>query len=220
MNMQPIAKIAERNPLVGPLLWVACLQYFIVQYIVAQDWPMPYSTAENTISDLANTVCGSEPMRYVCSPLHAYMNGSFIILGLCMVLGALFLSQQVRHSRGTVIGFAGLMLSGLGTIGVGLFPENVNGLAHVVSAGLPFALGNLALIVLAFSLRLGAAQRVYTLLSGFIPLIALVFFLAKIYLGLGVGGIERIIAYPQTIWLIVFGIHMMTGNHRLEMAHG
>ena len=53
-------------------------------------WPRPYNISRNTISDLGNTACGTWKGRYVCSPLHDLMNGSFIALGITMLLGALF----------------------------------------------------------------------------------------------------------------------------------
>jgi hypothetical protein len=35
-----------------------------------------------------------------------------------------------------------------------------------------------------------------------------VFFASSHYLGLGEGGMERIVAYPQTLWLIFFGTYL------------
>jgi hypothetical protein len=44
--------------------------------------------------------------------------------------------------------------------------------------------------------------------SGLIALIFLVFYATSHFLGFGEGGIERVVAYPQTVWLIVFGIYV------------
>ena len=43
-----------------------------------------------------------------------------------------------------------------------------------------------------------------------IGLVALSFFLKNVYLGLGIGGMERIVSYPQTIWMIVFGAYVLS----------
>ena len=60
----------------------ACLQYYVVQLIVALAWRVPYSWNGNTISDLGNTMCGKYGSRVVCSPLHGIMNVSFVALGV------------------------------------------------------------------------------------------------------------------------------------------
>jgi hypothetical membrane protein len=193
----------------GALAWLASLQYFIIQLIVARDWNLPYSLAKNTISDLGNTVCGQYGGRFVCSPLHQLMNISFVILGFTMIAGSALIYRQFKPSRAALIGFSCLGPAGFGTILVGLFPENTVSELHVIGAALPFLVGNLGIVILGASLKVSRSLRIYSLLSGIIALAALVLLLNNQYLGLGVGGIERITAYPQTIWLIVFGFCMV-----------
>ena len=41
-----------------------------------------------------------------------------------------------------------------------------------------------------------------------LALIALSLFASHMYLGLGAGTMERLAAYPETIWLIIFGTYM------------
>ena len=53
-----IAVFTDKYPLLGPLVWVLSVQYFLVQLIVAAAWHPPYSWAHNLISDLGNTACG------------------------------------------------------------------------------------------------------------------------------------------------------------------
>ena len=198
----------DRYPLIGPIVWMLSVQYFIIQLITALDWSTPFSVLRNTISDLGNTVCGVYDARYVCSPLHELMNASFILFGLTMAAGALLIYQEFRESVASFVGFTLLGLAGLGTILVGLFPENTVSRLHVLGASGPFLLGNIALVVLGLALSIGPKLRTYTLLSGSVALVALIFFLGHTYLGLGEGGMERIVAYPQTLWLIVFGVYM------------
>lgn len=102
-----------------------------------------------------------------------------------------------------------LALSGLGTILVGLYPENTIASLHVIGASLPFLLGNIALIILGLKLDIPKALRVYTIASGCLALVALTLFLSGSYLGLGHGGMERLVAYPQTIWMIVYGSYLL-----------
>lgn len=172
-------------------------------------WGNSFSLSQNTISDLGNTVCGAYDSRMVCSPLHDMMNVSFIILGLTMLGGSLLLYQQCQKSSASFIGFSMMSISAVGTIMVGLFPENGNAAGHALGAGLPFVLGNLGLVVLGLYLDMPRLLRFFTIIPGLIALLALALFSNYMHLGLGIGGIERLIAYPQTLWLIVFGSHTM-----------
>jgi hypothetical membrane protein len=100
-------------------------------------------------------------------------------------------------------------LAGFGSALVGVFPENTISQFHILGASLVFILGNLALIILGLTLKLSSTMRKYTIGSGIVALIALILFFTHTYLGLGIGGTERITAYPQTIWLIVYGLYAL-----------
>ena len=192
----------------APILWILSVQYFVVQIIVANSWTTPFSVQNNPISDLGNTVCGEYSGRYVCSPMHDLMNISFVVLGLTMIWGSLLFARQYMKEPWVKFGLYLLALSGLGTILVGLYPENTIASLHVIGATLPFLLGNIALIILGLKLDIPKALRVYTIASGSLALFALALFLSGSYLGLGHGGMERLVAYPQTIWMIVYGIYL------------
>jgi hypothetical membrane protein len=202
----------QRYPKLGPILYVASIQYFLAQAVVAQDWSPPYSIARDTISDLGNTRCGTFNARFVCSPLHSVMNASFIVLGITMILGSLLIIHQFSRSRRATFGLASMAISGAGVIMVGLFPENTVPALHGIGAATPFLLGNIAVIVLGFSLNLPGPLRFYSLLSGILALVALGCYASSHYLGLGEGGIERVVAYPQTAWLIVVGFYVLLRN--------
>jgi hypothetical membrane protein len=195
----------------GPVLYVAGLQYFAVQLLVALHWPRPrpYNISHDTISDLGNTACGTWNGRYVCSPLHDLMNGSFIVLGITMLLGSVLIFRRYGKGRTAMTGFIGIGLSGLGVVMVGVFPENSVPALHGLGSALPFTLGNAALIVIAISLAMPLLLRLCISLSGVAALLALVAFASSHYLGLGEGGIERVVAYPQTICLAVIGCYLI-----------
>jgi hypothetical membrane protein len=217
MRSARVQTFIDRYPFVGPIFWMLSLQYFITQALVAQAWipPFGYSLANNTISDLGNTACTNNVESYlVCSPWHDLMNTAFVVLGLSMIVGSILIYHEFKASRRNLVGFGAMALAGVGTIMVGLIPENLNLPLHLIGAGLPFLIGNAGLVILGSSLDLPRPLAVYTLLSGLIPMGALVLFLAHINLGLGHGGMERVVAYPQTIWLIVFGIYMSNNHYR------
>jgi hypothetical membrane protein len=209
--MQKVTRLktfTDRYPLIGPAVWMLSIQYFVIQIIAAHSYRYGYSLRFNTISDLGNSLCGAYSHRLVCSPQHNVMNASFILLGLTMATGSLLIYQEFKKSAGSLIGFSFMALAGLGTCLVGLYPENTNAAIHTLGASQPFLLGNIALVLLSYSLPLPKVLRYYTRISGYFTLFALLFFITGHYLGLGIGGLERLVAYPQTVWLIVFGMYI------------
>ena len=203
---------AERSGRFGAVLWITAIQFFIVQVIVQAAWTTPFSFITNFISDLGNTACAPYPpdsTSYVCSPRHALMNASFVFLGVTRIFGAVLIRRAVPGGRLRNIGLGLITLSGLGVILVGLFPENVNIGWHRIGAGLDLVGGNLGIALLGASIWetdrrswLGA----YSIVSGVVGLVALWLFVSDRDLGLGIGGIERLTAYPIPIWMIVAGL--------------
>jgi hypothetical protein len=55
-------------------------------------------------------------------------------------------------------------------------------------------------------------MRLYTWLTGTVALLSLIFYASGHLLGLGEGGIERMVAYPQTIWLFVLGAYLLVAD--------
>lgn len=210
-----IKTFTDRYPFIGPAMWMLSIQYYLIQVVVAASFRIHYSLAHNTISDLGNTACGNYGGRFVCSPLHSLMNASFIALGIFMAAGSLLIYQEFKKTTTTLVGFSFMAVAGIGTLLVGIFPENTINILHLTGALLPFFVGNVGIVVLGFALDIPKSLHVYTLATGFISLIALVFFVTHTYLGIGIGGMERITAYPQTMWLIVFGIYI-SKNHIMK----
>lgn len=217
LNSKRIEIFTDRYPLVGPIFWMVSLQFFVAQLIIGANWPTHYSLTTNTISDLGNTACGIYGGRYVCSPLHAWMNASFIVLGLTMIIGSTLIYHEFVRSRRSAVGFIFMALAGLGTALVGIFAENTIASLHEFGAALPFLVGNVALLVLGMALQMPRLLRYYTYFSGVVALSAFALFAMHQYLGLGLGGMERIVAYPQTFWLIIFGVYM-TQNHYQRLS--
>jgi len=182
------------------------LQYFVVQAAAIKKFPH-YSLAHNTISDIGNTACAVFNGRYICSPYHAAMNVSFMILGFTMVLGSwlLFGGLATRNPK-LRWGAALFAFGGLGAVLVGIYPENTVPLFHGLGAAAPFLVGNAGLVLLGSSWPVKRLLRAYTLVTGGLALAALVFYASGHDLWLGEGGIERVVAYPQTIWMAAIGL--------------
>ena len=208
----------DRKSRIGLLLYISSVQYFLIQLLVAIRWSPPYSLSRNTISGLGNTTCGVFNGRLVCSPLHTVMNVSFVVLGVTMMVGSVLVGSAHSTRRGDKVGFTFVGIGGFGVIFVGLFPENSVSAIHATASALPFVVGNIGVLTLGLSLELPARVRIFTVLAGVIALVALAFYAGSHYVGLGEGGLERFVAYPQTLWLIVFGAYFAFGAQKLPFV--
>jgi hypothetical membrane protein len=193
---------------IGALAWLSAAQFFIAQVVVAAAWAQPFSLAADYISDLGNTAC---PPGGVCSPLHAWMNASFITIGVTMSLGAWL--TRGRFRPGLVRSLAAVLfsLAGIGVILVGLYPENIDNDRHTLGAGINFLTGNVALLLFGVSAPSPGVGlfRAFSLFAGAAGLAGLALFLSGEYLNIGVGGMERVIANPMAIWQIAAGIRQL-----------
>jgi hypothetical membrane protein len=201
-----------RYPKLGAISYVSTLQYFVIQFLVSLHWSPPYSLSRNTISDLGNTACAKFNRRRICSPLHSLMNVSFVVLGVAMIAGSALIYCSLKSTRGRALGFSSMVIGGMGAVMVGVFPENSIPALHGIGATLPFLVGNIGVVVLDFALEVPVAMRLFTWLTGTVALLSLIFYASGHFLGLGEGGIERMVAYPQTIWLIVLGTYLLVAD--------
>lgn len=205
-----LQRFTERHPFIGPIFWLLAVQYFVVQVLVASAWPKAYDLKSNLISDLgAVATCGEFDGRFVCSPLADLMNLSFMVFGVTITAGAVLIYREFKRTKLSKTAFVLMAISGLGTVMVGAFPEDTMPVLHQIGAVLALLLGNVAIVLLAASLRgIRAAFRIYTYASGGLSIIAFVLFISGIHFGLGDGGMERVISYPFTVWMMLFGAYM------------
>lgn len=197
----------------GGWAFASAVQFFVAQGVVQSAWTTPFSFATNYISDLGNTVCAPYPVgspSYVCSPWHAGMNASFIVMGLSVLAGVLLLRRAFGAGWAIGAGLALVALAGPGYILVGVYPENVNHPPHYLGAALNFAGANLGLVVLgAAMLRGRRAFGARTTAAGLVGFVATLLLVTEHWLGLGEGGMERVAAYPLPLWMIVVGMHTL-----------
>jgi hypothetical membrane protein len=172
---------------------------FLVQ--LAETLYPGYSISQNVISDLG---VGPEPSRWI-------FEGSLILFG-----GLVILFVYLRGGRTDLLKVL-TVLAGVGAIGVALFNENLRGV-HLVFAGLAFGTACLAALMSSRKVR-GPISMVFAAL-GIIGLVALVLQGMKTYLGLGEGGMERMIFYPALFWALLYGVYNLTMEDRdLEPRH-
>jgi hypothetical membrane protein len=182
----------------GVLLFVGATQFFIFFTISESLYP-GYSVSSQPISDLGATC--SSGVCVIQQPSSAIFDATVFLLGLLVFVGAFF----IYISRSRLIG--GLAaLSAWGVMGVAIFPETT-GVLHVIVSFIAFFFGALAAISSYRMLRPPLSYLAVVL--GIASLVALGIYASGNYFGLGQGGMERLIVYPELIWLLGFGAHMM-----------
>jgi hypothetical membrane protein len=183
----------------GALIFLGCSQ-FLVAMIVASSLYPDYSISRNYISDLGATCRGG--LCIVFQPSSLIFNVSSILLGVFMIAGSLYIRRGIRDR----LFYRLLLITGIGAVGVGLFPENY-GILHTISAFIAFTFGALASIA-SYKILSGIARLIAPAM-GTLALIFLAIFTAGNHLGLGPGGVERILAYCELLFGIMLGGYLM-----------
>ena len=205
--------VHDKYPWLGPIIFVSSALYFFAQIAVAWVYRPSYSVVLNPISDLGNTSCSPYGGHDVCSPRHALMNVTFVLLGIVMGSGSTLLYQEFSERRrpervAAFVGFLCMGIAGVGTVLVGIYPENANHAVHVTGAALAIGVGNLGIFILGAVLSLPESMRRYMVLFSTVSVTALILFASHRSFGIGDGTMERIAAYPETVWLITFGLYV------------
>jgi len=181
----------------GVLLFVAASQ-FILGIVVSEALYPGYSVSANYISDLG------------VGPSAIIFNSSIFLLGLLLLVGAYFLQRAFDYTVLTVL----LVLTALGAMGIGVFTEDF-GTIHLIVSLIVFLFGGLSAIFSAICSHvhefklLKAPFSVLAIILGVLCLGALALLGANMDLGLGVGGMERMILYPLLMWGAGFGGYLI-----------
>jgi hypothetical membrane protein len=211
----PVSTGSRAGEVAGAVCWlVGVLQYFVVQFVVAAAWTTPYSLVDNYISDLGNTRCGMFAVprgtpAYVCSPEHALMNVSFCLAGLLTLAGVLLLWRAWPRRAMVTTAMVVFLVAGVLRTAVGLAPENENFNLHLLAAfNIPVA----AVAILLLSVAVWRTRRVLATTGVVLAILSLVGSVlsvagqyggAALYLGLGVGGTERLAGYSGNLWMVI-----------------
>jgi hypothetical protein len=145
-------------------------------------------------------------------------------------LGAFFLLRR-RGKRGRMISY---MLPGVGLFFAALSPGNVNAVVHTIGGLIAFVFGSATVLMSYRWFRSSSSLSVACLVLGALSIASvvieyggLVLYAASLVLRthvmkvgvyralastLGVGGWERMIAYPIVIWLIVVGSYLVASS--------
>ncbi|GAB4317703.1 MAG: DUF998 domain-containing protein [Methanobacteriaceae archaeon] len=182
----------------GIILMIASIQFFMSVTIAETQFP-GYSTADNTLSNLGGTIIPVEPSATI-------FNVSVILMGI-LALAAVYL---ILKSGGCRLFSTCLAVMAIGTMGVGIFP-GYTGEIHILFAMMTFIFGSLAAL---FSYRLGLNIPMVVIsmvvgLNGLFIIISLFILgdgtLNPLIATLGVGGAERLLAYPMLLYMVALG---------------
>ncbi|NWG09959.1 MAG: DUF998 domain-containing protein [Nitrososphaerales archaeon] len=179
----------DNRKIAGLLLFVGGVEC-VLGIIIAEALYAGYSTSQNYISDL-----GVGPSALIFNP-------SVFLLGVLFIAGAYFIQLAFKSRIFSIL----LALAGIGAVGVGVFTEDA-GVIHIIFSTMVFAFGGISAIV-SYKFEKPPLSYVSVVL-GAVTILALVLMVFGIYLGLGVGGMERMVAYPALLWLIGFGAHLI-----------
>jgi hypothetical membrane protein len=133
----------------------------------------------------------------------AIFNVSIIFAGALGIASAYFIQQAFKNRLFTSL----LMINTFCNILIGVFAEDISMPMHGISAliGLIFGLG-----ATFMSSRFVKSPLSYApIILGGVTLLAIVLQGSGFYLGLGLGGIERLEIYPYLLWVLGFGAYLI-----------
>ena len=189
----------------GVFFFIASTQ-FVLGLVIAEALYPDYSMSGNYISDLG------------VGPSSMIFNSSIFLLGLLSIIGSYFLRRIISFRTLSVL----LALMSIGAIGAGIFTKNSTAIHGAVSS-MAFLFSGLSAIA-SFKV-LKRPLSVISVILGVIVLGALALFAGGLlasgsfteieaqdsvfFLGLGPGGMERMIVYPALIWLAGFSGYLI-----------
>src|SRR5437899_9594859 len=164
-----------------------------------------YSVSGSAISDLGATC--TKGVCHTVQPSSIIFNLSIILAGLLVLVSGFYLRRAVRANA--IV--ACVLVAGAAIAGVGVFPETF-GVIHGIVSLVTF---------LSISFAAIAAYKVershlsyFSVLLGIFSLSGTILFIDGVYLGLGGGGMERMIVYPVLLWSIAFSGQLIAEGHR------
>ncbi len=179
----------ENRKIAGLLLFIGGIEC-VLGIIMAEALYSGYSTSENYISDLG------------VGPSSVIFNSSVFLMGMLAVGTAYFIQRAFNFRLFSTMS----AVTGIGAMGVGVFTEDA-GVIHGVFSLITFLFAGLSAIL---SYKLQKPPLSYlSIVLGALSLSALALFGSGIYLGLGKGGMERMIAYPELLWAVGLGSYLM-----------
>ena len=185
---------SDSKRIAGLLGFVGAVQ-FVLAVIICEAVYSGYSVGQQYISDLGNwSLAGNYA---------AIFNVSIIFAGTLGIASAYFIQQAFKNRLFTSL----LMINTFCNILMGVFAEDISMPIHGISAliGLIFGLGATFISSKFVKSPLSYAP----IILGGVTLLAIVLQASGFYLGLGLGGIERLEIYPSLLWGLGFDAYLI-----------
>jgi hypothetical membrane protein len=188
----------DTTTLSGSFFLLGGVQWFLGM-LAAESWYDGYSSRIDYVSDL-----GTGPTALIYN-LSVFMLGAFIVLGTFFLY---------RANKGRILPIL-LTISGIGAMGVGIFPANLQPM-HSVFTLLAILFGSFAAVgsftyqtkpMSIISVVLGLMSFILAMV--FIPYLGLPFGSTETFLGMAKGSMERWAINPILAWIIAFGSYLM-----------
>jgi hypothetical membrane protein len=189
----------DDKKIAGLLIFVGVAQ-LVLAVVISEAIYSGYSIGQQPMSDLGNwSLAGNSA---------AIFDVSVILLGMLAVVGAYFIQRIFKNRLFSSL----LVITGVCSIGVGIVAENINLPLHSVFSVIVFVLGAVTAIM-SYKFVKSPFSHISVILGALILLAFVLFILGRgrsgFYLGLGEGGMERLIIYPLLLWLLGFGAHLI-----------
>lgn len=195
--------IFDSKKIAGLLLFVGAAQ-FVFSAIIAEGLDTKYTF--------------SQPLNWLGGGSAAFIfNSSLFLLGLFTIISAYLLQRAYKDVQSTfnnrLLWFL-MTLTGIGAAGIGIFNESF-GDAHVFVVRMFWIFAVPSAII---SYRFQKKPLSYiSIILGLVSLVAIILFLSEVYfpnpfdfyLGIGRGGMQRMIQYPVFLWLLGFGAYLI-----------
>lgn len=188
----------ENEKIAGLLLIIGGVQCFLAITVAEALYP-GYSISENWISDLG------------VGPSAIIFNSSIFLLGVLGVAATYFFQRAIDSRVLPVL----YVIASVGAMGVGLFTEDVLVL-HAIFSLITFIFAGLSAIA-SYKMQKTPLSYLSVVLGAF-ALLAIVLTFSGTYLGIGKGGMERMIAYPVLLWVIYFGGYLIGSSSDVSEA--
>jgi hypothetical membrane protein len=198
ISLTNLTKRFDKTTLSGCFFLIGGIQWFLGM-LAAESWYEGYSSRIDYVSDL-----GTGPTALI-------YNVSVFMLGAFVVLGTFFFYKSTENRLLSIL----LTLSGIGAMGVGVFPGNMQPM-HSIATLLAIIFGAFAAIA---SYRqstkpmsiIGASLGIMSLILAlvFFPYLGLPTGSTETFLGIAKGSMERWAINPILAWIIAFGSYLM-----------
>jgi hypothetical membrane protein len=189
----------KNTTLGGTFLTIGGIQWFLIGLLLAESWYPGYSSRIDYVSDLG------------IGPTALIYNASVFLLGVCVLVGAYFIEQDLRFKPFFIV----LVLTGIGAMGVGLFPASIQPMHSLFTL--------IAILFASFSALvsykiLKPPLNYISVILGVISLISAIIFIPYLglptgdtttYLGMAKGSMERWAINPVLAWIMVFGGYLV-----------